>query len=759
MSRPSIVAISLLALPLLVGSGCASKEASRDKHLKQGDSFVAQGKVQEAIVEYQAARQADPQSGMARKKLADAYIQTNQPAKALPEYVYAADLFPDDAQVQITAGQMLLLAGRFDDAIGRADKVLEKNPRNAEALILKGNGNAGLQKLDDSLKDMEAALRADPSNGMASAKVAVLQYAKRDLPAAEAAFKKAIAVEPDSAIFRLALGQFYWGAGRMVEAERVIKEAVAIDPTNDTANKTLALLYIGLGRTADAEQPLKAVVARNPDSNDRFILVDYYVLTNRTADAKTLLDEITQSPKVELATAAKLRLAALGFMTGDRATTYRLVEEILKRDPRQTEALIAKAQVLQADGKHDEAMAAIRLAVSSNPSSAQAHHILGKLLVGDLQYEDAIAEQKEALKANGRLASANVELARLSIMTGRHADAVGFAQEAIRINPSQPESYFLLARAHLNSGHPDAAEAPIQTLRKSFPDDPAVQSELGRLQLIKGDLASARVSFERALAKNSAEVSAIQGLIIIDLQQKNAPAARKRIEAAVAAHPNDHGLQVLAGRTYLGLEDRASAERVLKQALSANANNLEAYELLATLYVQQNKLPEAVAEFQALSKLQPKSVTYPTMVGMLLYMQGKLDEAKTEYERVLTLDPKYAAAANNLAQIYVDRNENLDAALQLAQTAKAGLPNSHEVSDTLGWIYYKKGVGPSAVSFLKQAVAADPMNPVYHYHLGAAYALNKDKINARQSLQKALQLQPTFPGADDARKILDSVKG
>jgi tetratricopeptide (TPR) repeat protein len=370
-----------------------------------------------------------------------------------------------------------------------------------------------------------------------------------------------------------------------------------------------------------------------------------------------------------------------------------------------------------------------------------------------------MAEQKEALKANPGFANADIELARLSIMAGQYADAVGFAQEAIRITPGQAEAYFLLARAHHDSGKPDAAEAPIQTLRKSFPDDPAVQAEVGRWQLAKGDLASARASFEHALARNPAEVGALQGLIIIDVRQKNGAAARKRIETALAAQPNNHAFQVLAGRTYLAIEDTASAERVLKQTVSADANNIEAYGLLATVYVQQNKLPEATAEFQKLASLQPKSLTYQTMVGMLLYMQGKLDEAKAAYDKVLAIDPKAAAAANNLAQIYVDRNQSLDTALQLAQTAKAGLPDSHEVDDTLGWIYYKKGVGTSAVSYLKKAVSADPANAVYLYHLGAAYALNKDRVNARQTLEKALKLQPTFPGSDDARKILDSLKG
>ena len=93
------------------------------------------------------------------------------------------------------------------------------------------------------------------------------------------------------------------------------------------------------------------------------------------------------------------------------------------------------------------------------------------------------------------------------------------------------------------------------------------------------------------------------------------------------------------------------------------------------------------------------------------------------------------------------------------QAAKAGLPNSHEVADTLGWIYYKKGIAPQALTSLKQAVAAEPSNAIYLYHLGAAYALSKDKGNARLTLEKALKLQPTFPGSDDARKILDNLKG
>ena len=82
---------------------------------------------------------------------------------------------------------------------------------------------------------------------------------------------------------------------------------------------------------------------------------------------------------------------------------------------------------------------------------------------------------------------------------------------------------------------------------------------------------------------------------------------------------------------------------------------------------------------------------------------------------MLAIDPRSAIAANNLAWIYLDSGENLDIALQLAQTAKAALPNLPQVNDTLGWIFYKKGLFSLAEGPLKLAVERDnnPADPTY----------------------------------------------
>ena len=128
------------------------------------------------------------------------------------------------------------------------------------------------------------------------------------------------------------------------------------------------------------------------------------------------------------------------------------------------------------------------------------------------------------------------------------------------------------------------------------------------------------------------------------------------------------------------------------------------------------------------------------------------------YEAILGSTSRAPVAANNLAYIYADRGERLNEALTLAQQAKEQMPNSHEINDTLGWVYYKKDMANLAVRPFETSVEQDPKNAIYHYHLGLAYAKAGDTGKARKSLEQALKLQPDFAGANEARAALGSLK-
>ena len=55
---------------------------------------------------------------------------------------------------------------------------------------------------------------------------------------------------------------------------------------------------------------------------------------------------------------------------------------------------------------------------------------------------------------------------------------------------------------------------------------------------------------------------------------------------------------------------------------------------------------------------------------------------------------------------------------------------------------------------MMSAVASEPANSVYHYHLGFAYSKNGDRPRARASLKQALDLKPAFSDAKQALIVL-----
>ena len=85
------------------------------------------------------------------------------------------------------------------------------------------------------------------------------------------------------------------------------------------------------------------------------------------------------------------------------------------------------------------------------------------------------------------------------------------------------------------------------------------------------------------------------------------------------------------------------------------------------------------------------------------------------------------------------------------------MPDNPDVSDTLGWTYVKKGMPDLAIKPLQFSVNRVPNNPEYLFHLGVAYAKTGRPDEARDTLNRALKLRPSFSGAPEAREALASL--
>jgi Flp pilus assembly protein TadD len=93
---------------------------------------------------------------------------------------------------------------------------------------------------------------------------------------------------------------------------------------------------------------------------------------------------------------------------------------------------------------------------------------------------------------------------------------------------------------------------------------------------------------------------------------------------------------------------------------------------------------------------------------------------------------------------------NLDQALTYAERAKKHAPDSPDVSDTLGFVYFKKELNSEALRIFKQLATDHPQNSTFHFHFAMALAKSGDKQAARDEANKAMQLSTT---PDEKNKI------
>lgn len=751
MSRIAVV----LALAIFIGGCSKDPEVAKREFAASGDAYFQQKKYAEAVIEYRNAIQQDPRFGEARLKLADTYMELRQPAEAIREYIRAADLLPDNHALQIKAGRMLMLAGQFEDAQARAERVLSANPKYVDAHLLKAGALAGMKNFDEAVTQVESAIEEEPGRSGAYVDLASLEMARGNLADAEAAFKKAIEADPKSIDAKLALANFYWLAKRPADAETLLKEIYTAEPNNMQANRALAAFYIGSGKAPAAEPHLKALADISKDGHSKVGLALYYLGMNRGAEGKALLESVAAG-EGKAAAAAKTRLAALAASGGKRPEAYRLLDEALQKDKTHALALLSRGEMLLQDRKTDEALAAVAPVEDTN---ATKHLIIGRIRSARNEWREATTALNEAIRLSPRLVRAQMELARVQLNRGETDAALATAQTVVKLQPRSSEAQLLLARAYIAKRDAAGAEAPLRALSEGGAKSAAVHSSIGLQHLLKKNPTEARAAFERALAMNPNHMDALSGLMALDMQAGKPAAVRERIDRRLANSPKDPNTLMFAARTYFALRDYTAAERALRTVIDVDPALLSAYGQLGQVFAAQNRMDDARAEFQRLSEKRPNEVAPPTLVAMIYQSQGKNDQAKTWYEKALAIDSRAAVPANNLAWLSVEMGGNLDTALQLAQTAKAGLPNVPEVDDTLGWIYYKKGLAPLAIRSFEASIEKDPKNAAYHYHLGLAYSTNQEWDKARKSLEQALSLKLNPQDAAGAQKALASLKG
>lgn len=742
------------ALTLLWASACTrDPDVRAHKYVASGDAYTVKHQNSRALIEYKRAVQAKPEWAEAHYKLGKAYELEGDAVNAYREYARTGDLDLSNTDAHVRAGTLLLAAGEFEAAKTRAELALTNSPGSAPATILLGNALAGLNQTDKAIKQIQQAIDLDPSYAPAWTALGAVQFRAGTNARAAEAFQRAVELAPKSIEARLALANFDWASGDTKAAETTLNTALDIDADNTDVHRALALLYLSTRRVAEAEPHFKALAA---EPGGRLALADYYTGAGERDKAMIVLRGIEAGSDKNEAKSAGLRIAALEYDAGRKPEAYAIIDRILHDNPKYEEARVAKARMLLMDKKPDAAAKEAQEAVKFAAGSISAQYTLG--LTALAQNDRAAAENafQSVLKLNPRAAAARLQLARLQLARGEAAGALESAEEVSRERPDDVDAAVLLSKSLRANGDLPRAERELASRISRNPGAAPLHVEHGWVALQSNEVPAARKAFEEAQRLSPNSYDALVGLVTTDIAQRNTANARARVAAWQQRAPSDPRVKILSARVALAAGENAEAEQTLRAVVTQDPSQLDAYDLLGRIAMANGQLDRALTEYQSLATRSHTPAGPLTMVAMIHEARGERDGAKQQYEQALATDPNAGVAANNLAWMYAE-DGRLDEALKLATVAQSQLKRP-EAEDTLGWVYYRKGLWQHAIASFERAAAKAPNNPIYQYHLGLAQLKQGNDAQGRAALKRALTLKSDFNGADAARKALEETK-
>ena len=439
------------------------------------------------------------------------------------------------------------------------------------------------------------------------------------------------------------------------------------------------------------------------------------------------------------------RLAAVAVILRDNQTTAAERLWLANAQPQDLQAQLAAGEACAAAGRLDDAEAVLVRAVALAPRKADPNRALASLymetgrpekaepywtLITTLPDGDPFA-LADFYAATNQMDNAERELRTLS-------------------ETAQRENAALLRLAKLFYAHDRTRDGDqaLDVLLAHDPHDEAGWILRGQMLLRRGS-ETAQQAFLNAFAADPSSIDALTGLTLVDISSQKPQQAVARIEDHLRQAPDSVPLLILAARTYAALSSFDRAEQALTHVVHLQPLNADAHALMGRVYLGEGRTEDARLAFERAAAVAPDSVEANTLLAMLEQTRGHWQEARATYQRVLNDNPRAAVAANNLAWLDLE-DGRLDEALRYGEVAHEELRGVPHVEDTLGWIYYSKGRYRDALPLLAAAVEAQPENVLFHYHLGMDYWKAENPRAAREELNRAIALSPSFAGRDDA---------
>jgi Tfp pilus assembly protein PilF len=251
-----------------------------DAHRNLGLALFAQGRGVEALREMKIAEQLNPADAATHFDIARVAwnLANNGPASAdaslqaidyrtmaISEMSKAQSLRPQDQDIHLRLAEFYLETNQPREALKEAQEAVQLDPQNPSSYIALGHANFAAGEDEKAAENYETALKLDAHSGDAYLGLAQMRTYQHRLSEAETAYRQAINASPQLALAYSGLAEVLMDANRSREARPLFEKAVVLDPGDWRAQFLLAKLLGQAGETEKSVTMLREVVRKRPE--------------------------------------------------------------------------------------------------------------------------------------------------------------------------------------------------------------------------------------------------------------------------------------------------------------------------------------------------------------------------------------------------------------------------------------------------------------------------------------------------------------
>lgn len=413
---------------------------------------------------------------------------------------------------------------------------------------------------------------------------------------AQQAYRKAIALNPNVAMFHDNLGLSYAASGDEATSIAEFEKALRIDPHDQTANLNLARYFLRHREFSRAVGYFRAAGVQ------------------QSTNLALLLDLTTAYFGANRISAARETAARVSTLAGSHAKVHFSLGLLLARN-----------------GQYE--LAAVQFVAVPSPERDFATYMdLGMVYSKLLQFQKARNAYESALQLNPSSPEPYLHIGLDAAARGEKAQAVNWISQAFAEASEREDVAYVYAEALIQSTNFDRARNVLIQALQIHPNSPELIKAQGDLYMQQNENGRAKQAYLRCLKINPHFLAAQLSLAQIYLRMRQPRAARRQLERVLQVQPKNPVANSELGRMDFDLGRQTEAQRMTETALKEDPNNRVANETLAEIEIRKGNYSKASTILERLVKLNPQTPRFHYLLGRVLVKLGRLKEAQREFE-------------------------------------------------------------------------------------------------------------------------------